>query len=525
MPIISNVLNKIHGLDKTEKYWRMIIAPWLGQFVQVMIDRWSMIDQAFSQYKISGTTILDTKIEDVAPYDMRDFLSMIEKDSWNHLIYAEIIKYRELISNCKIDQRGGFSYDRPVKISNLKKKFFFYNFLYKVNYQLTKNNNFFFVDYAVAGKKQIILDFLLAQITNIQPVNLLLAADKQKFDRSQVDLLDDFTPANEFERFLTQMIFKCMPSVYLSSFRALKKNASLVRWPSKPKVVICANAHNANDLFKVWLAEQKENNNTKLVIAQHGGNYGVAKFNFFEDLELSIADYYFSWGWKKKSFTNIYPMPSLKIERHRRQLKPDKSGGILIITGSLPRYSYFINSLPIGPQVEEYFSDMFDLVSYFNPDVFKRTIVRVYPYEDYLWDQKARWRKMFNKIKFDDDSPRTMYHSINNSRIVLCTYNSTTIMEVLAANIPTVLYWDPKYSEIGKSSERYFNKLLKAKVLYYNSIDAAKFINDNWDNFDTWWYSKDVQEAVQFFCGQYAIVSDRALLDWREILKKISNTR
>ena len=523
MPIISKSLNKVHGLDNTEKYWRMIIAPWLGQFIQVMLDRWCMIGKAFTDYDINGTAIVNSDLDEIIPANMDDFRSMIEGDIWNHHMYAEIIKFRGLISPEQIDH----TYSSPDLEKN--RLFRFSNnsvvsrLLRKVNYHLTKNNDFFFVDYAVGGKRQIILDLMLGQLINIQPspmLPMIFTADPKEM---RVNFLEEYTSQNQFESFLKFIIPKSIPSIYLAGFKQLKRSVSESQcWPLRPKVIICSTAHNSNDFFKVWAAENRIQNDSKLVIAQHGGNYGSAKWNFFEDLELSIADYYFSWGWKKIGIENIIPMPSLKIDRYRRKLRPDRQGGILIITGNLPRYSYFLSSLPIGPQVEEYFLDMFSLVSNFNAIVFKKTVVRIYPYKDYEWSQKSRWLETFPSIKFDDNS-KTMYESVCDSRVALGTYNSTTILELLAANIPIVLYWNPIHSEIRKSEESVFEGLIQAKVLHQDPKNAADFINNNWENINDWWNSNKVQTVVKNFCDVYAKTSEKALEDWKQSLKYIAN--
>ena len=523
MPIISKSLNKVHGLDNTEKYWRMIIAPWLGQFIQVTLDRWCMIDKAFTDYDINGTTIVNSDPDEIIPANMEDFRSMIEGDTWNHHMYAEIIKFRGMISPQKIDHTYSspdLEKNRHIGFSNNSAVS---RLLRKVNYHLTKNNNFFFVDYAVNGKRQIILDLMLGQLINIQQSPTLPITFTKDSKEMRDNFLEKYISQNQFESFLKFIIPKSMPSIYLAGFKQLRRCVSETKcWPLKPKVIICSTAHNSNDFFKVWAAENRIQNDSKLVIAQHGGNYGLAKWNFFEDLELSIADYYFSWGWKKTGIKNIIPMPSLKIDRYRKKLRPDRQGGILIITGNLPRYSYFLSSLPIGPQVEEYFLDMFTLVSNFNAIVFKKTVVRIYPYKDYEWSQKNRWLESFPDIKFDDDS-KTMYKSMCDSRVALGTYNSTTILELLAANVPIVLYWNPIHSEIRKSEESVFEGLIQAKILHQDPKNAADFINNNWENINDWWNSNKVQVAVKNFCDVFAKTSEKALEDWKQNLKYVAN--
>ena len=522
MPTVSKSLNIVHDLNNNEMYWRFIIAPWLGQFIQIMLDRWCMIGQAFNDYDILGTCILADDFDAILPKDMEDFRLMIEGDEWNHYIYAEIIKFRNLISPEKIDQKPHRLDRDKIRISKHNNNSTVKSFLRKVNYLLTKHNEFFFVDYSIYGKRQIILDLMLGQLTNIQPTPVLQSSCSNAAQDMRVNFLDEFETKNEFESFLQYIIPKSIPLIYLEGFKHLKSfvNASKC-WPQKPKVIICSTAHNSNDFFKVWAAENRVQNQSKLVIAQHGGNYGLAKWNFFEDLELSVADYYFSWGWKKLGYNKIIPLPSLKIDRFREKLKPDNRGGVLILTGNLPRYSYFLNSLPIGPQVEDYFQDMFDLVSNFNETVFKKTMVRVYPYKDYEWNQKDRWLLLFPSIRFDDTT-KTMHEAISGNRLAVGTYNSTTILEVLAANFPIVLYWNPAHSEINETRVAVFDGLLQAGVLHLDAKNAADFINDNWENIHDWWRSNKVQTAVENFCTVFAKTSKNAKGDWVENLKYIA---
>ena len=184
IPVISQTLNKVHQLDKNEKYWRMIIGPWLGQFIQVMLDRWSSIKQAFSQYEINGTTILKSNSKEIVAGNMEDFRSMIEGDTWNHYIYSEIIKFRGLLSQKQINYKYDSSNSKKNNITNFSNNSIIHRLFSKVNYHLTKRNKFFFVDYAVNGKRQIILELLLGQLTNIQPTPLLPISTKSELNDS-----------------------------------------------------------------------------------------------------------------------------------------------------------------------------------------------------------------------------------------------------------------------------------------------------------------------------------------------------
>lgn len=36
-------LNRIHGVEHSMRYWRILVGPWLGFFVQTVFDRWESI--------------------------------------------------------------------------------------------------------------------------------------------------------------------------------------------------------------------------------------------------------------------------------------------------------------------------------------------------------------------------------------------------------------------------------------------------------------------------------------------------
>ena len=43
-------LNRIHDVDYSLRYWRILIGPWLAYFMQMVFDRWAMLNFAFKSY-------------------------------------------------------------------------------------------------------------------------------------------------------------------------------------------------------------------------------------------------------------------------------------------------------------------------------------------------------------------------------------------------------------------------------------------------------------------------------------------
>ena len=90
-------------------------------------------------------------------------------------------------------------------------------------------------------------------------------------------------------------------------------------WPNNINKILTSNAIVCNEQFKFYTAKEVENN-ARLIIAQHGGNYGMSLFLDDEDYERSLSDYFMSWGWKYKDSKDIIPFGSLNLISCRKRI-------------------------------------------------------------------------------------------------------------------------------------------------------------------------------------------------------------
>jgi|TARA_B100000315_G_C14324292_1_gene472262 putative transferase (TIGR04331 family) len=88
-------------------------------------------------------------------------------------------------------------------------------------------------------------------------------------------------------------------------------------------------------------------------------------------------------------------------------------------------------------------------------------------------------------------------------RIVVSTYCSTTYLESIAANIPTIVFWDPSYSNLLPLARSYIDVLENAGMFHNSARSAAEFVAMIWDDVGTWWESADVVMARRTFSSQY----------------------
>ena len=91
------------------------------------------------------------------------------------------------------------------------------------------------------------------------------------------------------------------------------------------------------------------------------------------------------------------------------------------------------------------------------------------------------------------------YKLVRDSKIVIHTSNSTTMLETLSLNIPTILFWAKDEWPIHNHVKPIFKILEKNNIIFYDKAKLLRFINKNYNNFDKWWKSDKVQNCVLRF--------------------------
>jgi putative transferase (TIGR04331 family) len=504
----SYSLNNYHKVNHSHRYWKIIIGPWLFHFIQILFDRWKMIEKVAND-NVSDTIVLNGLNEFVVPINFKNFSELYSGDLWNHWVYGEIIKFFGNITTTEVLYNG-----KKQKISsgqeNTKVKGFIKLAIKKYSF-LTKNKKYFFYGSSLKKIDQLKLEISLGQLPSLYDVDVNKEINIKINDRALFDI--NFSKSNKFESFLSRIIPLQIPKYYLEGYSELYNECKKRHWPSNPELIITSSSIITCDIFKFWTADKVENG-TKLIVSQHGGHYGVGKWNSSEDHEVSVADVFLSWGWKGKG---VYPLSSAKLASKKDKRKSRKKSYILMAIGLAPRYSYWLYSVPMSSQWGGYLDNQINFVELL-PDYIREFLkIRLSP-TDYNWSQKERWLGRLPFIEFDN-LQNTFESSVNNSKIFIGTYNATTFLETLSANIPTIIFWNPLHWEIRKSAEPHFRLLHQVGILHYNPESAASHLKSIWDNIDEWWSQEETQTARLFFINNYAKTSHNWIVEWKNFLE------
>ena len=132
--------------------------------------------------------------------------------------------------------------------------------------------------------------------------------------------------------------------------------------------------------------------------------------------------------------------------------------------------------------------------------------------------QKQLWEGSFPQLSLSDEN-QSLDDILPETRILVSTYNGATVLESLASNIPTVIFWNPSFFELTSFGEEQFAKLRSAKIFFTNPVEAAHHVNATWSNVGEWWFQPEVQNIVSEFCDAMAWRNPRLVRSLWRILR------
>ena len=274
-----------------------------------------------------------------------------------------------------------------------------------------------------------------------------------------------------------------------------------------------------NEKEKIKAAFAKENGEI-LITSQHGGVFGTAKIpNIIPDIDYS-ADYFITWGFSHHNNyqLNSIKLPSPYLSRLKKKYKK-KNDDLLLVSSGCDLFQQRFDTSPVGTQV---FKNREEKVNFISTLLGNPLTNLVYcPYT--VMEHKSIEDSVYFKNKFPSLrlNKQLVEKKLLKCKLVVIDHPQTLILAALAANIPTIAFWDPLIWAESDQSSVYFNKLREAGVLHLDAKSAATKVNKEWDNIEEWWHGEQIQEARELFCSNYALTSERWWLDWMKVLWKL----
>ncbi len=488
--LLSVGLNHAHQLNKSERHWKILAGTWLRLFIDLLVSRIFTITELRATHPNLQLVSAHESTIRRAPFSTADFHALTKFTEWNSLIYADLWDFAGIQLTSTV-----LSHQRIVSV--------------KPELQLSKLSGFVLSATYLPRIQEILLQLRLG--TKPRRLQVIAPPDATANSKARQQLALNDSDLSEIEQILIKFLWTYLPTSFLEGFSDLRKSTHLMRFPNNPKAIFTSNRHIYDDVFNAWVADVTENG-SRLILGQHGGHYGISRFpSFAERHECDIADTYLTWG--ASSCRNATPAIILTILGKRR---PQRKGSkLVVITDHLwsQKRSQFIDI----DQTSNYTNHINDVVNSLPPGICSQLIIRTHHGQDETGRPIVDESRV-NKLGITVDDGSTAYSRIlRKFRIVVVAHNGTTFPETISLGVPTLITWTSNWVEIRDEAKPIFAKLAEVGIFHEDPVSLAKHVSTIWDNVDAWWDSKEVVEARELFCSQYA----RSVPQPRKFLREI----
>lgn len=278
----------------------------------------------------------------------------------------------------------------------------------------------------------------------------------------------------------------------------------------RPRVRVASVRAHEDTAYRQRLAVWRARGN-RVMFVQHGGNVGQVRCLCETPLVEFSQHAFGTWGWTSYEATGagtggrFLPLPYPLLDRMADQWR----GGddvLLFVGAEMPLYGHRLDSRPTPLQWLQYREDK----QWFLEDLPRRL------------HEKIRYRPHFDAPGTLDDAPWLLPRF---PRVRLCSgpleaqmltcalmvvdHHGTTLLQALAANVPTIAYWDREIWPMTDAAFARLDILAGAGIWQPSAEAAAAKVREIWDDPARWWQDESVQAARRAFCREHALVDPK----------------
>jgi len=391
---LQDVLNDIHEVNYSNRYWRIVLGPWINLLTPILWDRYESLRIAFSRNDLTETILVGGNDFTLIPEDYDDFTQLLNDHLWNHQLYYLLIEKYFLPDN-KINV---FKKASPRKNSESTKS--------TINKHSLKRKVYILLDKIISklSPSQKIVAFN-SYFDNLSLLKLLFQFRQlprkyyefsKRPDCSQCITFDrsiklGIQENSFFEKIINELYLSLMPKTYLEYFEVFCRNAAGI--DIKSKIILSGVSHYNNDLFKIWAADKTEAGN-RFFCCVHGGGIPF-KMSLTALHEELISDRRVTWH--KEFDEKHYKLPPAKLLRHLKTRKRSEAF-VSLIGWDVPLYSYYAQSGPMSSLILDDYDQKKKMIESLSSSAFAALSIRPEP-GDRGWSIRNRYINDFGAGK------------------------------------------------------------------------------------------------------------------------------
>jgi len=491
--VLTTSLNNIHGSCHGSRYWSIILRSWLRYIVENYNHHTRM--DVNNKLKIINNNIY------YVPRSFKEFISHVTSVGWNNsfLCLISLLECRSIIK-CdflkKNETKESGAYDHYyIDLIHYFSRLIPAKRLISISFR----SPYLYIS-AFFRLGLIPIPARIGNLATHSPVNLHLRESLYHVGLSEKRIIN---------KPLWKIICATIPINYLEDY----KNALnyTMKYHGKPVYAVFTSSIHFDDMYKIWIANCVENN-TKLIIGQHGGGYGISYYDDIEKHEISISDLYLSWF--KSDNKQVIQVPSNKkiAKKHTSNVMQ-----IVLMNTAVPSFYKYFSGI-IEDQILKDIDDQIIFLSEISGNVFRHIVVRQYPHRYHIDIDEIYEAAGFGCLV---DNRTDYNHQMSTSDLVVVSYLGTTWLECLMNNIPVIIFCDSSRWEMRAEVTQYLNKLRSVNILHNSPISAANHLNLIFSDIYKWWEDEVLQSVRKEFCQRFAYTERNWEKKWVDAIGSI----
>lgn len=506
---LAEYMNTVHGRSCSHRYWRVVLGNWLINFLHAAYDRYVRLNEAFARHTNLRTLVLAQEYSRVP----RNTNEMVVDLKNSDLLNLQLMSHLLLAMGYTFEGRRPREDRGPKKAARHSALRRARRLAHRFAETAVRSLHGPGADATLYSME--VMDhaavWRLALASRFRIVPLAPRASGPEvpatFDDRRLGL-GSLKAEDSFQRAALTCLPHYLPTVFLEGYQETKRRA-LAGWRRMPRVIMTATGWNYHDEFQLFAAEAVDAG-TRLVSVQHGAGYGYSREWPSERHERRLSDTFIAWGWADDDGGgDVSNLPNPKLSRFCAAPRRRRSAAVqmLFVSAGNKRYQTRFNSSPQGALNSEYFNGQLRFLAAVTP-VERRTL-RFRPRPGPAHPLRQWIADKYTEIGWEEG--RTYYESLADAALVVVDHPGSAMLEPLALDIPTVLFWDPRHWEMRSAAEPYFDLLRAAGVLHDSPEAAAAHFCTVITDGAGWWQQPSVQRARQTFVRRFALVGH----DWQ----------
>jgi putative transferase (TIGR04331 family) len=502
---MCDYLNQLHDKNYSLEFWTKILGVGFYRLIYMTYNEFKKYEQIELNNKNLIFNILHEKSYYI-PNDFNDMRNVIQYDSFGQeqlfsIYYNTFYDDKSII---KVKKKYSFNKNNNNRnsvyqfFSKLLSKKLLLKILNKLsNYQLIRRNievgiyQSYFSDTNFINLITGSL-FKIGQLNIKQPTKI----ESKIFNRIS---FFDIKVEDKFDRYFINVMKSCIPKNIIENFDSYFSNYEL-ELKKYPKLKYIINEsfignHDASFL----LAVSKELYGISHYYNEHNKLNHFYKYNI-NSIISKMTECYLTLGWSDKSNLKYIKLGSLYEYIYKGKKKNTLI--LYISTVGFSKVSEFANSSfdTSGNNVEKYISFRNNFLKNLPIDILEKITYKGYAYNsewNSIWDIDLEFRYKIKQYQGNNKAKQLML----KSRLVIVDYQSTSHLESLLMNIPTIFFWIIGTYEINNEFTGEYDNLISCGICQTNSEEAANFISELEKNhsIEKWWHSDKTQSARKEF--------------------------